>query len=110
MEAKKQQIECRNCQETLTVDFATDKFATEVRVANGKRTETRTFIKQCPNCQAINHVRSTNKKDWGNRKGPKVKFLMFSSLLGCLAFVVIGILALYFAFQGVVTIFDWITQ
>ena len=107
MEAKKETIECSNFHEMMTVDFATANFATEVRVMNRKKTQTRTYIEKCPNCGAMNKVKSDNQADWGKRKGPNVKLFMFSSLFGCLAFVVIGLLALYFAFKGLGMVFDW---
>ena len=108
MEARKEVIECRNCHEKMTVDFATANFATEVRVMNGKKSETRTYLKKCPNCEAINKVTSDNKADWGKRKGPNVKMFMFSGLFGCLLFIVLGVFALYFAFKGLGIVFDWL--
>ena len=110
MEAKKETIECRNCHEPMTILFTTANFATEVRVMNGKKSETRTYLKKCPNCETINKVKSDNKADWGKRKGPNMKLFMFSGVFGCLAFVVIGMLMLYFAFQGLQTIFDWLSS
>lgn len=108
MEAKKQQIECLNCQERMTIDFATANFATAVSVINGKKTETRTYFEQCPNCDAVNKVTSDNKEEWGKRTGPNIKFFMFSGMFGCLLFLVLGLLALYFAFQGLGFVVDWL--
>lgn len=107
MDAKKQQIECQNCHEMITVDFATANFATEVRVMNGKKSESRTYIEKCPNCGTMNKVKSDNKVDWGKRKGPNMKLFMFSGLFGCLAFLVVGLLAVYFGFKGLGIVFDW---
>lgn len=110
VEAKKETIECRNCHEPMTVDFATANFATEVRVINGKKSETRTYIEKCPNCGAMNKVTSESKADWGKRKGLNVKLFMFSGLFGCLAFIVVGLLVMYFAFQGIQTVFSWLVS
>ncbi|WP_274309879.1 redox protein [Solibacillus daqui] len=110
MEAKKQQIECHNCHEMMIIDFETATFATAVQVINGKKSETRTYLEKCPNCDAVNKVTSDNKEEWGKRKGPNVKFFMYSGMFGCIAFLGLGILAIYFAFKGLGFVMDWLIK
>lgn len=108
MEAKKVTLNCRNCHEEMTIDFATDHFSSEIQIMNGKKQQKRTFMKKCPSCATINTVTSENKQEWGNRKGPNVKLFMFSGLFSCLTFVVLSLLFLYFAFKGLGFVMEWI--
>lgn len=108
VEAKKVVIHCRNCQEQMTIDFATDHFSSEIQIMNGKKQQKRTFIKKCPSCAAINQVTSDNKEEWGNRKGPNVKLFMFSGIFSCLTFVMLGLLFFYFAFKGFGFVINWL--
>lgn len=100
METKKVILDCRNCHEEMTIDFAKAHFSSEIQMMNGKKQQKRTFIKECPHCETINTVTSEVKEEWGNRKGPNLKLFLFSGLFSCLSFVVISILFIYFAFKG----------
>lgn len=108
MEGKKVEMECRNCHERMTIDYSTDRFSTQIQIFNGKKQQKRTYIKECPHCHTINSVTSEKKEEWGNRKGPNFKLFMFSGLFGCIGFIVIGILLLYFAFKGFGFVVDWL--
>ncbi|MGN7476356.1 redox protein [Solibacillus silvestris] len=108
MEPKKVDINCRNCHEQMTIDFATDNFSSEIQLLNGKKQQKRTYIKKCPYCETINHITSNKKEEWGNRKGPNIKLFLFSGMFSCLAFAVIGLLFIYFAFKGFGFVVDWL--
>lgn len=108
MEAKKVIISCENCGEEMEVDFNTAHFSSEIQIMNGKKQQKRTYIEHCPKCNTINTVTSGNKEEWGNRKGPSVKFFAFSGLFSCLITIILAIVVMYFAFKGIMTIFDWI--
>ena len=108
MEARKVEVNCSNCHELLTVDFATDNFSSEILIFNGKKQQRRTYLKECPHCETINYVMSDKKEEWGKRKGPNIKLFLFSGMFSCLGIVVLGFLFLYFAFQGFGVVFDWL--
>ncbi|MEK4629139.1 MAG: redox protein [Solibacillus sp.] len=108
MEAKKVTVTCKNCGEDVLIDFNTVNFSTEIQVMNGKKQQKRTYIEHCPHCHAINTITSENKEDWGNRKGPNIKFFLFSGFFSCLTVIILGILAIYFAFKGFGFIMDWL--
>lgn len=82
MEGKKVEIECRNCQEQMTIDFSSDRFSSQIQIFNGKKQQKRTYIKECPHCHTINSVTSDKK-----RSGAIEKALILSCLFfpGCLA-------------------------
>lgn len=108
MDSKKVEIDCINCHERLTIDFSIDSFSSQIQIFNGRKQQKRTYIKECPNCHTVNSVTSDKKEEWGNRKGPNIKLFMFSGLFGCLGFIVVGLLFLYFALTGFVYVVDWL--
>lgn len=108
MEAAKKQTQCEQCSEPITIDFATADFSVQIARVNGKTDERRTYFIQCPHCKKITTLDSTNKEEWGNRKGPSIKKAMFGFGLGCVGMLIVGALVLYFAGQGIVTIFEWL--
>lgn len=108
MEAKKVTITCENCGKLMEVDFNTAHFSSEIQIMNGKKQQNRTYIEHCPECHAINTVKSNNKEEWGNRKGPNIKFFMFSGMFSCLLTIILAIVVAYFAFKGLGIVIDWI--
>lgn len=108
MEAAKKETQCEQCGEPLTIDFETADFSVQIARVNGKTDERRTFYIQCPHCKKITTTDSSDKAEWGNRKGPSIKKAMFGVSLGCIGFIALAAVVLYFAGQGVVTLFDWI--
>ncbi|ATP39813.1 redox protein [Solibacillus sp. R5-41] len=107
MQAKKVTISCKNCGEEMTIDFNQAQFSSSLQIVNGKKHQSRTFMDNCPHCETMNTVTSENKMEWGKRKGPNIKFVMFSGLFSCLTFIVFGIVAIYFAFKGFQLVMDW---
>lgn len=110
MEAKKVNELCSQCGEMVEIDFATAQFAVQVARIQGKTTESRTFYATCPQCQTINLVESTNKEEWGNRKAPSAKKLLYGIGFGCVSLFLVAAIIFYFAGRGVVTVFDWLFQ
>lgn len=108
MEAKKERIACKNCGEEMVIDFNMAQFSSEIRISNGKKQQKRSYFQPCPACHTLNVVQSENKVEWGNRKGPNLKFFFFSSIFSCLMVFVLGIVALFFAFKGLVFVMDWL--
>ena len=108
MEAKKVTITCKNCGQQMDVDFNTAHFSSEIQIMNGKKRQKRTYIAPCPECQTINTVTSENKEDWGKRKGPNIKYFMFSGMFSCLLMILFAIVVAYFAFKGLGMVIDWI--
>lgn len=108
METKKVTITCENCGQQMEVDFNTAHFSSEIQIMNGKKQQKRTYIEHCPECHTINTVTSENKEEWGNRKGPNVKFFMFSGVFSCLLTIILAIVVAYFAFKGLGIVIDWI--
>ncbi|MEG0473549.1 MAG: redox protein [Solibacillus sp.] len=108
MDAKKVTISCRNCGEEMTIDFNEAQFSSAVQIMNRKKHQSRTYMEKCPHCETINTVTSEDKTEWGKRKGPNVKFIMLSLLFSCLIFIILTIVAIYFAFQGFQFVMDWL--
>ncbi|MEG0472527.1 MAG: redox protein [Solibacillus sp.] len=107
-EAKKVTISCENCGEEMTIDFEQAKFSSALQILNGKKQQSRTFMENCPHCETINTVTSENKIEWGKRKGPNVKLIMYSGLFSCLTILILGIAAIYFGFKGLQFVIDWL--
>ena len=108
MEGKKVSLPCKNCGEEMVIDFETANFSSQIQIVNGKKQQKRIYIEPCPHCAAMNMVASDNKEEWGSRKGPNIKFFLFSSVFSCFAVIVIGLLAMYFAFKGLGVVMDWL--
>ena len=110
MTAIKREAVCEHCHEPITIDFETADFSTQISRINGKTEQQRTYFIECPHCEKIATTVSEDSKEWGNRKGPSIKKAMFGFGLGCIGFMIVGALALYFAGQGIVTIMEWLTK
>ncbi|KYG89335.1 hypothetical protein A0U40_11090 [[Bacillus] sp. KCTC 13219] len=110
MEAKKMIQQCEQCGESFTIDFATANLSVQVARINGKTIENRLFIEACPNCGKVHTVASDNPKEWGNRKIPSPKRLMYGVLFSCLFIIIGAILAFYFAGRGIAVIWSWLFQ
>ncbi|WP_413366388.1 redox protein [Lysinibacillus sp. 3P01SB] len=108
MEAKKVEVPCSTCGEPVKIDFNEAEFSSQLTILNGKKKESRTFIKKCPSCGQINTVTSDDKKEWGKRKGPNVKTVMFSGFFSCLVMIILFALFVYFAFKGLGIVVDWL--
>lgn len=108
MEAKKMTITCKNCREQMLMDFNTAHFSSEIKLMNRKKSQKRTYIVNCPNCNAINTVSSEDKSEWGSRKAPNMKFFVFSGMFSCLMVLVLAVVALYFAIKGLGFVLDWL--
>lgn len=110
MEAKKVIQQCEQCGETFTIDFATANLSVQVARIHGKTIENRLFIEACPNCGKVHTVTSDEPKEWGNRKIPSPKKLMYGLTFSCL-FVFLGIIAaLFFAGRGIAVLWSWLFQ
>lgn len=108
MEPKIQTMHCEKCDTQYDVDLNKIPFQTSIVMLNRKTSETRSYVTQCPECQHLNLFTSDDPKQWGNQKSVnvrKVKWLFGSS---CLLIVAVIALLLYFAGQGIVTIFEWL--
>ncbi|MGM9948674.1 MAG: redox protein [Lysinibacillus sp.] len=108
MEAKKVEIPCSKCGELMEIDFNKAQFSSQLTIINGKKQESRTYFEKCPNCGHINTAMSTDKKEWGKRKGPNVKALMFSGFFSCFVMITLFVLFIYFAFKGLGIVVDWL--
>ncbi|MEK4424943.1 redox protein [Solibacillus sp. FSL K6-1523] len=108
MEAKKVKVLCKNCGEEMSIDFNQAQFSTALQIIDGKKHQSRTYMEKCPHCETINTVTSEDKMEWGKRKGPNVKFIMFSGLFSCLTVILLVIVAMYFAFKGFQFVMDWL--
>lgn len=108
MDAKKVTISCRNCGEEMTIDFNRAEFSVALQIMNRKKHQSRTYMEKCPHCETINNVTSEDKTEWGKRKGPNVKFIIFSGLFSCLTVIILAIVAIYFAFKGFQFVMDWL--
>lgn len=108
VEAKKVEIQCRACGEPVEIDFNKAEFSSQLAILNGKKKESRIYFEKCPNCGQINTVKSDNKQEWGKRKGPNVKALMFSGFFSCFMMIVLFLLFIYFAFKGLGIVIDWL--
>lgn len=107
MEAKKERVIC-TCGEEVEIDFSLANFSIQVTRLHGKTEESRTFFTTCPNCQQMHTVTSSDKMEWGNRKTPSAKKLLYSLGGGCLLFLLFMIVVFYFAGKGLLTVFDWL--
>lgn len=108
VEAKKVEISCKACGEPVEIDFNQAEFSSQLTILNGKKKESRTFLQKCPNCGQINTLTSDNKKEWGKRKGPNVRALMFSGFFSCFVMITLFVLLVYFAFKGLGMVMDWL--
>jgi predicted RNA-binding Zn-ribbon protein involved in translation (DUF1610 family) len=108
VEAKKVEILCHSCGEPVEIDFNEAEFSSQLTILNGKKKESRTFFQKCPNCGQINTVTSDDQKEWGKRKGPNVKAVMFSGFFSCFAMILLFVLFVYFAFKGLGIVMDWL--
>ena len=108
MEAKKVEIPCSKCGELMEIDFNKAQFSSQLTILNGKKQESRTYFEKCPNCGQINSVISADKKEWGKRKGPNVKAIMFSGFFSCFVMILLFVLFVYFAFKGLDIVIDWL--
>lgn len=108
MEAKKVEIPCSKCGELMEIDFNKAQFSSQLTILNGKKQESRTYFEKCPNCGQINSVISADKKEWGKRKGPNVKAIMFSGFFSCFVMILLFVLFIYFAFKGLDIVVDWL--
>lgn len=109
MDAKKVTISCENCGGDVVIDFNRAPFSSAIQIINGKKHQSRTFMESCPHCQTVNNFTSEDKVDWGKRKGPNIRFVLFSSLFSCLTLIVLVIAAIYFAMQGFQIVVDWLS-
>lgn len=105
---KIKEFHCAKCLERYEVDLNEAQFSTQISVLRGKTTENRMYFAKCPNCGEVNTFASNKREEWGNQKSPSIrKFkLLFGS--SCLLAFLLAALVLYFAGQGIVTIFEWL--
>ncbi len=103
-------LQCEQCGETFTIDFATANLSVQVARVNGKTIENRLFIEACPKCGHVHTVSSEDPNEWGNRKIPSPKKLMYGLSFSCLFILLGAIVALFFAGRGIAVIWSWLFQ
>lgn len=108
MEAKKVIQQCEQCGEVFTIDFAKANVSVQVARVNGRTIENRLFIEACPHCGVVHTVASDDPKEWGKRKMPSPKKLLYGAMFGCLITIIGIITALYFAGKGIAVIWSWL--
>lgn len=105
--AVKKRVNCKECGETMTIDFNDAEFGRLMKVAGREKIEERTFYEKCPSCGVRNEVASRNPNEWGDRKVPSFGAIAFTGIFSCLMIVVGMATVGFFAWQGVKTIFGW---
>ncbi|MER1999191.1 MAG: redox protein [Lysinibacillus sp.] len=105
---KLKEFHCAKCLERYEVDLNETQCSTQISVIRGKVSENRMYFAKCPNCGEVNTFASNKPEEWGNQKSPNLRKFKFLFGGSCLLVLVISALVMYFAGQGIVTIFEWL--